>query len=307
MIDGLSESKRIYTSTSLLEQSDLPRKLVIIGGGFIAIEFASMYARYGSDVTILNRSEEFLPDEDSDISEEIEKIFIKKNIKIRNGTSVYRIEAGKEFEKVAFIEKGIQNTAEADAILIATGKSADLDGLHIENAGLQLNEKGFIQVDKFLKTNIPHIWALGDINGGAQFTYISLDDARIIGDQIWGEGKRNTLDRNLVAHALFLTPVFAHVGLRERDAKKQGLNYLVKSIPAGIIPRTRILKETDGLLKMIIDSETDQILGCSLLCAEAHEIINLVRLAMLHRVSYTHLKNDIYTHPSMSESLNYFP
>ncbi|MFD1142370.1 FAD-dependent oxidoreductase [Larkinella insperata] len=306
-IPGLEGSSRIYTSTSLLKESRLPKKLVVIGGGFIGLEYASMYAQYGSQVTVLDTSPRFLPREDDDLAAEIGNVLQQKGITIYNGVRLKEIQPGDALDTVAVsLADGREAALEADAILVATGRQAYTDGLNVAAAGVQTDGHGFIPVNNYLQTNVPHIWALGDINGGPQFTYISLDDFRIIREQLFGSAGRAVTDRKNVPFSVFITPPYAHIGLREKEAAAQGLPVRIHKIPAKVVPRTRILNQTEGLLKAIVHAETDQILGFSLFCAEAHELINLIRLAMNNGVTFSRLTDEIYTHPSMTEAFNYF-
>jgi pyruvate/2-oxoglutarate dehydrogenase complex dihydrolipoamide dehydrogenase (E3) component len=305
-IPGLELSSRVYSSTTLMDEKALPSTLVIIGGGFISLEYASMYAQYGSKVTILESLPEILPREDEDIAAEVKKVLAQKGINILTGAAVKRVEPGDETDLVVFEQAGKQQSVRANAVLVATGRKAYTEGLNLAAAGVVTDAKGFIPVNERLQTNQPHIWAIGDINGGPQFTYISLDDYRIIRDQLHGKGERKLTDRQNVPFCVFISPPFAHVGLREKEAIQEGLPIKILKIQPGIVPRTRILGETQGILKVIIHRETDQILGFTLFCVEAQEMINTVRLAMNAGMSFTKLKDQIYTHPSMTEAFNYF-
>ena len=305
-IPGLERSSRLYSSTTLMDEKVLPPTLVIIGGGFISLEYASMYAQYGARVTMLESAPAFLPREDQDVVAEVEKVLAQKGIELLTGAAVTRIEPGGETDRVVFERAGRQASVGAHAILAATGRQAYTEGLNLAAAGVLTDAKGFIPVNERLQTNQPHIWAVGDINGGPQFTYISLDDYRIIRDQWHGTGERQRTDRQNVPFCVFISPPFAHVGLREKEAVAAGLPVRIAKIPPGVVPRTRILGETQGMLKAIIHRETDQILGFTLFCAEAQEMINTVRMAMNAGMTFTQLKDQIYTHPSMTEAFNYF-
>ncbi|SDL93654.1 Pyruvate/2-oxoglutarate dehydrogenase complex, dihydrolipoamide dehydrogenase (E3) component [Catalinimonas alkaloidigena] len=305
-LPGREQSSRVYTSTTLLEQPVLPERLVIIGGGFISLEFASMYAQFGSQVTILDIAPVFLPREDEDMAAEVRSVLTGKGIEIVNSAHVQRIVPGETTDRIQVSIQGTPRTMEADAILIATGRKAYTEGLNLEAAGVVTDARGFIPVNRLLQTNVAHIWALGDINGGPQFTYISLDDFRIVRDQLFGPRQRHTEDRQHVAFCVFVSPPYAHVGLREKEAAQQNLAYRVVKIPARVVPRTALLQQPEGMLKLLVDPETDQILGCTLFCAEAQELINTVRIAMKAGMTFGQLTNEIYTHPSMTEAFNYF-
>jgi len=171
-------------------------------------------------------------------------------------------------------------------------------------AGIQTDERGYVKVDGSLKTNVDHIWAIGDINDGPHFTYISLDDFRIIRDQLFGGSYTSVKQRKEVAFSMVTTPPLAHIGLREEDARKKGHRIKVAKLAAANIPRAKILNSTEGLLKTVVDSETHKILGCTLFCAEAHEMINIIQIAMNVGLDYRVVRDAIYTHPSMTEAFN---
>ncbi|HID4261840.1 TPA: FAD-dependent oxidoreductase, partial [Serratia marcescens] len=170
--------------------------------------------------------------------------------------------------------------------------------------GVETDERGAVRVDAQLRSSVPHIWALGDVNGGPQFTYISLDDFRIVRDSLFGAGKRSTADRGAVPYSVFITPSFSRIGLSEDQARQQGRDIKVATLPAAAIPRARVLGDTRGLLKAVVDAQTGQILGVALLCRDAHEMINIVKTAMDAGLPYTRLRDQLFTHPTMSESLN---
>ena len=303
-IDGIKESKHVYTSTTLQQVDLLPEKLVIIGGGYIGLEFASIYANFGSEVTILDNGSTLLPKENRDIAEEVEKVLEAKNITIKLGSSATSIIDQDGAVTVQYEKEKNKEEITASAVLIATGRKPNTEGLGLENTSVEIDDKGAIIVDDQLKTTAAHIWALGDVKGGPQFTYISLDDFRIVRDQFVGEGNYTLKDRQNIPDSVFIDPVLSHVGLSEDAAKKKGISYKVATMKAGEIPRSRIIKQTDGMLKALIDPGSKEILGSTLFCAESSEMINIVRLAMEAKLPYTFLRDQIFTHPSMSEGLN---
>lgn len=304
-IEGM-DSEKVFTSAELITQAGRPEKLVVIGGGFIGLEFADMFAKFGTEVTVLDRRARFLPHEDEDVAGELFKILTEKTIRILNGVNVEKVEEENNgLVKVYFTQNGQQKSVEANAVLLATGRKPNTDNLNLTAAGIQTDERGYIQVDSQLKTNVPHIWAIGDCNGGPQFTYISLDDFRIIRNQLSGSDQYTSLnDRRPYPTCVFVTPPLAQAGLREKEAREQGYELKVLKIPASAIPKAAILNERRGLLKAVVDVKTGRILGCTLFCAEAHEIINTVQLAINTDVTYDTLANMIFTHPSMTEALN---
>ena len=305
-ISGIEDNPYVYTSTSIMELEKLPRHLVIVGGGYIGLEFASMFAGFGSKVTILEAGEVFIPREDRDIADSVKSTLEKKGITIHLNTVVQTIE--QDVERAAAICRNAISGAtlrlEAEAVLLATGRKPNTESLNLQAAGIQTTNRGAIEVDSKLRTNIPNIWAIGDVHGGLQFTYLSLDDYRIIREELFGNGFRSLDDREAVAYSVFIDPPLAHVGLNETQARKMEKNIKVASLPAAAMPRTRTIEQTDGLLKAVVDADTGKILGCTLFCAESSEVINTVSLAMRLGQDYTFLRDSIFTHPSMSEALN---
>ena len=306
-IEGLTESKRVFTSTSLMELQQLPRKLVIIGGGYIGLEFASIYASFGSEVTLLERNETLLRSQDRDIAEAVKTALEKRGVEFIMGASAQKIYDQDDGAIVEILgNENHQKQLSGNAILVAVGRVPNTLGLSLENAGIQVDARGFIVVDDFLRTSVPNVWALGDVNGGPQFTYISLDDYRIIRDQLDGNTNKphSVKDRLNIPYSIFIHPTLSRIGLSEAEALQAGYQIQVLKMPAAAIPRARQLHETEGLLKAIVDTETGSILGCSLFCADSSEVINVVQMAMQAGSVYKVLRDSIYTHPSMTESLN---
>jgi probable pyridine nucleotide-disulfide oxidoreductase len=304
-IPGLKTSKRVFTSASLMEQSGLPKKLIIIGGGFIGLEFADMYAKFGAEITLLDNGPVFLPKEDRDIADEIYKILTEQNIKIITRASVQGV---KDTAQGIIIQYQKNNgeivEVEGTGVLIAAGRKPNVDGLNLAVAKIKTDQRGFVKVNDMLQTSVNNIWAIGDINGGPQFTYISLDDFRIIRDQLFGGEYTSVRQRKAVATSVFITPPLSHIGLREREAEEKGHRIKVARLAASGIPRARILNETRGVLKSVIDAETNKILGCTLLCAEASEMINTIQIAINAGLDYRVVRDTIFTHPSMTEAFN---
>lgn len=305
-IIGIESNPFIYTSTSIMEQDKLPRRLTIVGGGYIGLEFASIFANFGSEVTVLEGGDKFIPREDRDIADAVKEVLEKKGIRICLNAVVQEIEHDAEKATVIYRDalNGETFRVEADAILLATGRRPNTEGLNLEAAGVKLTERGAIKVDDRLHTCVNTIWVMGDVRGGLQFTYLSMDDYRIIRDQLFGDGKRNTGDREAVAFSVFIDPPLSHVGLTEEEARRTGRHIKVSKVVAATMPRTLTVGQTEGLLKAVVDSDTNQILGCTLFSAESTDIINLVSLAMRTDNNYVLLRDNIFTHPSMSEAMN---
>lgn len=303
-IKGLRESKYLIDSTQAMDLESLPETLVIIGAGYIGLEFASMFANYGSKVIVLDAKEEFLAREDEDIAEQIYNDLTMQGIKFHLGVSVDEIKDQADHTEITYTEKGQSMTIKADNILAATGRKPNIEGLGLENTDVKVTDRDVIIVDDLLRTDAPNVWAIGDVKGGLQFTYVSLDDYRIILDQLDGKNTRSLKDRTLVPYSVFITPPLSNVGLTEKAAKANGTEYkLFKFMSAGV-PKANVLEDPKGMFKVLVDPKTDYILGASIYAEESHEVINLISLAMKGNLPYTMLRDQIYTHPTMSEALN---
>lgn len=299
-IDGLIPGPRIVDSTGILNLSSLPKRLAILGGGYIGVEFASVFASFGSEVTLFETSSQFLAREDADISAAIKNILQDQGVKIELNTRVQSVTSD---NNSVTLHTGYGDR-QADVLLVATGRRPATQTLKLENADVTTDTRGAILVDKHLKTSVDHIWALGDVTGGPQFTYISLDDFRIVHDQLLGKGKRTTDDRVNIPYSVFMTPTLSRIGLTEAQAREQGRNFQVVSLSVAAIPRARVINDTRGVLKALVDNDSNKILGVALLAADSHEVINIVKTVMDAGLPYTVLRDQIFTHPTMSESLN---
>ena len=284
-IEG-ADSKGVYTSESIMNLEELPKRL-------------TMYADFGSKVTVVQDGDVFLPREDEDIAKAIRDVLEAKSVEIVTGAKVTKAEEGKLYYEVL----GESKALDSDAILLAVGRRPNTDGLGCENAGVKLTDRGGVVTDEHLKTSTDNIWAAGDVCGKLQFTYISLDDSRIIWDEIMGDDKRTTENRGAFSYSVFINPPFSRVGMSERDAKAAGVEYKVLSLSANAIPKAKVLRKTDGLLKALVKAD-GTILGAELFCEESYEMINFIKLAMDHGIKAKDIANFIFTHPTMSESLN---
>ncbi len=304
-IKGLKESKNILTSKSLMELKELPRKLIIIGAGYIGLEFASTYAGFGSEVVIIDASDDILKREEKEAADRVKKILEAKGVKFYLNSKVEEIYDNENDSSIA-ISNGNGEIIQfnGDKILVAIGRKANTQGLELEKAGVQVDGRGNIIVNEKLETTAPNIWALGDVKGGLQFTYISLDDFRIIRDNVYGNGNRSLNDRNVVPYTTFLSTPLSRVGLSEKEAIEKGFDIKVGKIEAMAIPKGKIEGKSEGFLKVVVDAKTDKILGATLLCNTSHEMINIIALAMKGNLPYQIIRDMIFTHPTMSESLN---
>lgn len=310
-IDGLGDSERVYDSTTLQHVDPLPRRLAVVGGGYVGLEFAGMFTHFGSHVTLLDHHDELMPGEDRDVADAVRATLEEQGVAILLGAEVTAVRDADTPEHGVTVctrtSSGQEGEISADAVLLAAGRQPSTVDLQLHRAGVETDERGYIVVDEQLRTSVPHVFAVGDVNGGPQFTYISLDDHRIVLDQLTGEGRRTTADRVAVPSTTFLTPPLARVGINETQARKLGWEVLVASkrvADIAAMPRPKIVGDTRGLLKVVVDAETDQVLGATLFCVDAQEVINLVALAMRTGTTASQLREGIWTHPSSTEGFN---
>lgn len=299
-IPGLKESKHVYDSTGIQNITQQPKRLGVIGGGNIGLEFASLYAQLGTEVIVFDP---------------IDRIFAREEEEISNLAKQYMEEEGIHFELSSNISS-VSNRGEAviittqngefefDAVMYATGRKPNTENLGLENTDIELTERGAIKVDEFRQTSVPNVFAVGDVNGGLQFTYISLDDSRIVLSYLNGDKSYSDKNRRHVPNTTFINPPLARVGLDEKTAKAQGLDYKVNSIPVAGMPRAHVNADLRGIFKVVVDAKTNDILGATLFGAEAQELINLITLAMDNHIPYTYFQKQIFTHPTMAENFN---
>lgn len=303
-IEGLKGNPYVYTSEGLLNLTELPSRLVIIGGGYIGVEFSSIYASFGSKVTILQDGDIFLPREDEEIAGAVRESLESRGIRVMTGVKVKALEQAGGKALVAVDNGKEVQKLEAEAVLVATGRRPNTAGLNLEAAGVEIGPRGGIVTDDSLTTTAPNIYAMGDVRGGLQFTYISLDDFRIVKSKVLGDGSYTLKERGAVPYSVFLIPPFSRVGLSEKEAVEKGYKVKVARLAAAAIPKAQVLEQPAGLLKAVIDEETGLILGAHLFCQESYEMINMIKLAMDAKVPYQVLRDTIYTHPTMSEAFN---
>lgn len=298
------DSPRVFVSEALLDLRTLPERFVIIGGGYIGLEFASMYANFGSQVTVVQDTEQFIPREDAAIATAVLESLEQRGIRIVRSARVVRIDHEAAQDAVVVEVAGAEERIPADAVLVATGRRPNVEGLALDAAGVELTERGAIRTDEHLRTTAANIHAMGDVVGGLQFTYISLDDFRIVKDDLLGDGTRTIENRGAVPYSVFLDPPFSRVGMTEQEARDAGFTVKLAELPAAAIPKAQVLGKPVGLLKAVIDADTDRLLGVHLFCEESYEMINTAKLAIDAGLPYQTLRDAIYTHPTMSEAFN---
>ena len=299
---GLGES-RPHTHIELLELDRLPEHLIVIGGGFVGLEFAQAYRRFGSRVTNVQNAPQLLANSDPDVASELEKILEEEGITVLTSTETVAVRghSGQHVSLTARTTEG-QRVIEGSDILVAIGRTPNTTGIGLECAGVALDANGYIRVNDRLETTAPNIWAIGECAGTPQFTHASLDDFRVIRDNLAG-GKRSTRAR-LIPSCLFTDPQLAHIGLTETEARQRGISVRVARLPMSGVLRALTTGETRGFQKALVSPDDDRILGFTMLGPEASEVLSVVQMAMLAGFSYTVLREGILTHPTMAEGLN---
>jgi pyruvate/2-oxoglutarate dehydrogenase complex dihydrolipoamide dehydrogenase (E3) component len=285
-----------------LELDEVPEHLVVIGGGYVGLELAQAIRRFGSKVTVIERMDRLLPREDDDVAEAVASLFHDERIEVLLNATVKRI-SGKSGQSVKAVleQNGAEKALEGSHLLVATGRTPNTQGIGLELAGVEVTDRGYIKVNERLQTTAPGVWAIGEVAGSPQFTHISIDDFRVVRDNLTG-GNHITTGRQ-VPFCLFTDPEFARVGLSEQDAKAQGIAYRRFKIPMKSVLRAHALTETRGFLKAIVEIERDRILGFTAFAAGAGEVMSAVQIAMIAELPYTALRDAVMTHPTLVEGL----
>ncbi|GAB1340653.1 mercuric reductase [Streptomyces sp. E-15] len=296
-VPGLAGAAPLNSET-IMDLERIPERLVVIGGGYVGLEFAHMFAAFGSEVTVLDRGPRLLPREDADISGVLTECLREDGVEVLTGVTVKDV--AREDAVRLTLEDG--RTLVADDVLAATGRDPVTRDLGLDAAGVRTDERGFVRVDDTLATDAPHTWAVGDVAGSPQFTHVSLDDYRVVKAGITG-GARSTAGR-LVPWNLFTDPELARVGLTEEQARATGRDVRVARLPVKAIPRARTMRETRGLWKAVVDRNTEEILGVALLGPDSSEVLTVVQTAMWAGLPFTRLRDGIIAHPTMAEGLN---
>ncbi|MGT2933810.1 FAD-containing oxidoreductase [Streptococcus catagoni] len=300
-IPGLMESKHVVDSTAMLSITEKPKKLAIIGGGNIGLEFASLYAGLESKVSVYEAAPKILGSYEPIVAEMAQSYMEEDGITFHLGVKVEEI-ADTEDGKVSLSVNGQKEVF--DLILYAMGRKPASSHLGLENTAIEVSDRGAILVDDFCQTTVKGIYAVGDVNGGPQFTYTSLDDFRIVFGHLTGQGHYSHSERKNIPSTTFINPPLAQVGLTEKEAKEKGLAYKTKELLVANMPRAHINNDLRGIFKVIVNSQTNAILGATLFAEGSQEYINLIKMAMDNNIPYTYIKNQIFTHPTMSENLN---
>jgi pyruvate/2-oxoglutarate dehydrogenase complex dihydrolipoamide dehydrogenase (E3) component len=302
-IDGLDDVPYL-DSTSIMEVDSVPEHLTIIGGGYVGVEFGQMFRRFGSEVTIIQRSGQLLSGEDNDIAEAIQSILEEDGISVRLNTNSECVRKNGEGGIQVVARSGeTSETISGTHLLVAAGRTPNSDMLNLELTGVETDENGFIIVNERLETSVPGIWAMGEIAGQPAFTHISYDDFRVISANLLDGGSRSTSDR-LLSYVAYIDPQLGRVGLSEKQAREEGHNFRIASMPMSSVARALETDETRGMMKAVIDADTDLILGATVLGVDGGEVMSIIQTAMMGNLPYQTLRDAPYSHPSLAESLN---
>jgi pyruvate/2-oxoglutarate dehydrogenase complex dihydrolipoamide dehydrogenase (E3) component len=302
-IEGLDEVPAL-NSTSVMELGELPEHLLVLGGSYVGLEFAQMFRRFGSEVTVVQRGGQLMGREDSDVAEAVAEILREDGIEVLLGTQTRRTEQDGAGKIVLTVDtSGGERTISGSHLLVAAGRPPNTETLNLGAAGIETDKRGFIEANERLETSAPGVYALGDVKGGPAFTHISYDDFRIIRTNLLEGGNAHITNRQ-VPYTMFIDPQLGRVGLTEQQARDEGRDVLVAKIPMSYVSRAVELGETRGLMKAVVDAETGQILGCAVLGIEGGEIMAMIQIAMLGKMPYTALRNAVFAHPTLAESLN---
>jgi len=301
-IEGLRDVP-FLNNASIMELDSVPEHLVILGGGYIGLEFGQLFRRFGARVTIIQSGQQLLVREDRDITEEITKILRQDGVEVLLNADTRRIRGSNGSIHVELQHQGSTRSISGSHLLIAIGRRPNSDTLNLSAAGIQTDKKGFINVNERLETNVAGVYALGDIKGGPAFTHISYDDFRIIRANLL-ENKSATTRERLVPYVVFIDPQLGRVGITETEARAQQRNLRVAKLPMSSVARAIEVDETRGFIKAIVDAGTNQILGVSVLGIEGGEVMAVFQMAMMGKLPYTALRDGIFAHPTLAEALN---
>jgi pyruvate/2-oxoglutarate dehydrogenase complex dihydrolipoamide dehydrogenase (E3) component len=301
-LDGLRDVP-FLDSTSIMELDSVPEHLLVLGGGYVGLEFGQLFRRLGSSVTIIQRAGQLLVREDTDVAAEVLSILTQDGIEVVLNTKAEHV--GKSGGQIQ-LSVGVGNESRnlnGSHLLVATGRIPNTDSLNVRAAGIATDERGFIKVNGKLETNVEGVYALGDIKGDPAFTHISYDDYRILRTNLLEKGNA-TIENRLVPYTVFIDPQLGRVGITESEARARNRKFRVAKMPTSYVARALEVDETRGFMKAIVDSESDQILGAAVLGIEGGEIMAMLELAMMGRLPFATLREGIFAHPTLAESLN---
>ncbi len=299
-IEGL-DSVPYLTNVSILELTEVPEHLIVMGGGYIGIEFAQMFRRFGSKVTVIHNAGQILPQEDAEIAGELQKALENESIEFKLKTKATKV--SKDGSRVSVVCQGDSpQTVTGSHLLVAVGRTPQTKDLDLAKTGVEIDSKGYIKVNDRLETSAPNIWAIGDVTGGPAFTHISYNDYQIIYGNLYENAHLSTSTR-IVPYAVFTDPSLGRIGITEKEARKQGKKLKVGTVPMSKVARARERGETAGLMKLVVDAETDKVLGAAILSGDGSETVQMFSVLILADKPYTLLKGAIYIHPTFAEGL----
>jgi pyruvate/2-oxoglutarate dehydrogenase complex dihydrolipoamide dehydrogenase (E3) component len=301
-LDGLKDVP-FLDSTSIMELDSVPEHLIVLGGGYVGLEFGQMFRRFGSRVTIVHMHAQVLPYEDTDVAREIEKILTEDDIDLLLDSRALKVSRdGNNIELQIETKQGVR-AVKGSHLLVATGRTPNTDSLNIQAAAIETDARGYIKTNAQLETNVTGVYALGDIKGGPAFTHISYDDYRIIRSNVLQGGHASIAGR-LIPYTVFIDPQLGRVGLTEIEAQSNGMDIEIAKMPMSRVARALEVDETRGFMKAVIDARTKQILGAAVLGIEGGELMSMIEIAMMGHVPYPALRDGIFAHPTLAESLN---
>lgn len=302
-IEGL-DAVDALDNASVMELGEVPDHLLILGGGFVGMEFGQMFRRFGARVTIFEMRSRMMPGEDEDVCGAVAEILREDGITLEADAEVDRIRAAPGGGvTLSFQRDGRRHDVTGSHLLLAAGRTPNTDLLDVGTAGLETFGRGYLRVNDRLETNVPGVWALGDINGGPPFTHVAFDDYRIVRTNVLEDGQASTRGR-ILPYTLFIDPALGRVGLTETEAREQGYRIRVATLPMSRVARAIETAETRGLMKAVVDRDTDRILGAAILGVEGGEVATVIQTAMLGDLPYTALRDGVFSHPTLAESLN---
>lgn len=300
-VEGL-EDVPFLDNRSVMELDEVPEHLLVLGGGYVGLEFGQMFRRLGSRVTIVQRNAQLLPREDEDVADGVADILREDGIEVLLGTSALRAaRSGGVNLKVHTFEGA--RTLEGSHLLVATGRVPNTERLDPSTAGIKTDGKGFVRVDERLETSVPGIWAMGDVKGGPAFTHISYDDFRVIRANLL-DGREESIEGRPVSYTVYIDPQLGRVGLSEKEAREQGYNFKVARMPMKHVARALETDESRGFMKAVVDAKSDRILGAAILGIEGGELMSMIHIAMLGDMPFTVLRDAPFAHPTLAESFN---
>lgn len=301
-IEGLKDVPSL-DSTTIMELDRVPEHLLVLGGGYVGLEFGQMFRRFGSRVTIVQDLPQLLGREDQDIAEAVADILREDGIEILLKSKVTRVEQADGAIKLSVETEGGTREVEGSHLLVAAGRAPNTKPLQLDAAGVETDQRGYIQVNDRLETNVSGIWAIGEVAGTPPFTHMAYDDFRILRDNMLHNGNR-TKEGRLVPYTVFIDPQLGRVGLGEDEARQQGRRIKVAKMPMSSVARAIETDETRGMMKAVVDAESGEILGCAVLGMEGGEIMAMFEIAMMGKLTYERLREGIFAHPTLAESVN---